>query len=153
MENLNNQRYHVLARGVIVSEGHLLIAHCKGLDNTFLPGGHVEFHEGIRETLSREIREELGWASKVKEYIGAVEAEFDHEQVYNQEMNHLFAAEIPGLDCSTNPVSQEGHLEFYWISLDTMEEHNLQPFPVREMIRDYIRNRRGAGRFGTTFSS
>lgn len=34
--------YHVLARGVIIKDFHLLVAHCKGMDNTFLPGGHVE---------------------------------------------------------------------------------------------------------------
>lgn len=63
--DINNQKYHVLARGVILSDGNLLIAHCKGMDNTFLPGGHVEFKEGMRTTLSREIKEEFGQESIV----------------------------------------------------------------------------------------
>ncbi|WP_228101441.1 hypothetical protein [Paenibacillus donghaensis] len=47
MEN-QSQKYHVLARGIIISEENLLVAHFKGMDNTFLPGGHVEFREGMR---------------------------------------------------------------------------------------------------------
>nr|WP_155606343.1 NUDIX domain-containing protein [Paenibacillus timonensis] len=54
-----------MARGVILTERHLLVAHCKGMDNTFLPGGHVEFQESIRSSLYREIKEELGLSSEV----------------------------------------------------------------------------------------
>ncbi len=39
-----NQKYHVLARAVILSGEYLLVAHCIGMENTFLPGGHVEIN-------------------------------------------------------------------------------------------------------------
>ncbi|MFD1178006.1 NUDIX domain-containing protein [Paenibacillus puldeungensis] len=138
MQQETKQRYHVLARGVFLSGDHLLVAHCIGMDNTFLPGGHVEFHEGIRATLAREIQEELGLASTVKQYLGAVEAEHEEEGVYNQEINHLFIAELEGVDHTDNPPSQEKHLEFYWIPVSGMEEHNVLPEPVRKVIRKYI---------------
>lgn len=52
MDN-TKKKYHVLARGVIVSSDYILVAHCIGMDNTFLPGGHVEFNEGNRNAASR----------------------------------------------------------------------------------------------------
>ena len=132
-----NQKYHVLARGVILSEGHLLVAHCIGMDNTFLPGGHIEFHEGMKTTLSREIEEELGLASEVEEYLGAVEAEFNNSNIYHQEINHLFSVTIPEIDYRQNPESKEDHLRFYWIPIDEMEKHNLQPYLARDLIKRF----------------
>jgi 8-oxo-dGTP pyrophosphatase MutT (NUDIX family) len=129
-----NQKYHVLARGIIISEENVLVAHCKGMDNTFLPGGHVEFREGMRTTLSREIKEELGEECFVQEYLGCVEADFEHTDTYHQEINHLFAAVLPKINHHLNPESKENHLEFYWIPIDEMEQHNLQPYPVRDII-------------------
>lgn len=139
----NNQKYHVLARGVILSDGFLLVAHCKGMDNTFLPGGHVEFRESMRTTLSREILEELGQESIVREYLGCVEADFELPTTYHQELNHLFRVELPYIDHPVNPESQENHLEFYWIRINEMEQHNLQPYPVREVIQRYFNKEEG----------
>lgn len=146
------QKYHVLARGIILSGDHILVARCIGMDNTFLPGGHVEFGEGIRTSLSREIREELGLESAVKEYVGAVEAQYEHNEVYHQEMNHCFITEIPTINHTRNPESNEGHLEFYWIPLKEMGMHYLEPYPVRKLIENYL-NKESGPYFESTFIS
>jgi len=138
-----NSKYHVLARGVIIDSGYILIAHCKGMDNTFLPGGHAEFREGIRTTLSREIMEELGQESFVQQYLGCVEAEFQLPDTYHQEINHLFIANLPHITYGKNPISAESHLEFLWIHIEDMDKHNLQPYPVREVIRRYVNKEEG----------
>lgn len=133
-----SQKYHVLARGVILSEDHILVAHCKGMDNTFLPGGHVEFKEGIRTTLVREIKEEFGQQSTVHEYIGCVEADYVTADTYHQEINHIFRVELAELSYPLEPVSNENHLEFYWISVNEMEQHNLLPSAMCDVIRRYL---------------
>ncbi|MBA9086848.1 ADP-ribose pyrophosphatase YjhB (NUDIX family) [Fontibacillus solani] len=131
-------KYHVLARGVILTDNHLLVAHCKGMDNTFLPGGHVEFYESIRTSLYREINEELSLLSEVGSYIGAVEAEHEDKGVYHQEINHVFITRLENADHRKNPESKESHLEFYWIPLSEMDRHNLLPQPMRKLIENYI---------------
>lgn len=138
-----NQKYHVLARGIILSGKSILVAHCKGMDNTFLPGGHAEFQEGIRKTLSREIQEELGLDCIVQEYLGCVEADFELPDRYHQEINHLFRVELTTINHAINPESKEAHLEFYWIFIDEMEQQNLQPYPVRGIIKRYINKEDG----------
>lgn len=144
MKNTENHKYHVLARGVIISKESILVAHCKGMDNTFLPGGHVEFREGMKTTLSREIKEELGRDCLVQEYIGCVEADYESSNIYHQEINHLFRVELPDIHTDLNPVSKENHLEFYWIKINDMEQHNLQPYPVRDIIVRYLNKEKGA---------
>ncbi|WP_308531512.1 NUDIX domain-containing protein [uncultured Paenibacillus sp.] len=131
-------KYHVLARGVTIMDRRLLVAHCKGMDNTFLPGGHVEFHESMRTTLYREINEELGLSSEVGSYLGAVEAGYEDGGVYHQEINHVFVTKLENVDGRTNPESQESHLEFYWIPVNEMDRHNLLPEPMRKLINNYI---------------
>ena len=151
--NYTNKKYHVLARGVIISSEYILVAHCIGMDNTFLPGGHVEFNEGIKTTLSREIQEELGLSSEVQEYLGAVEAEFEQPDIYHQEINHVFSVAIPEIDHARNPDSIEKHLEFYWIHVNDMEKHNLQPYPVRILIENLIKNNIHGSCFLSTFDN
>ncbi|MBM6996016.1 NUDIX domain-containing protein [Paenibacillus sp. DXFW5] len=136
-------KYHVLARGVILTDQHLLVAHCRGMDNTFLPGGHVEFHESIRCSLYREINEELGLTSEVGSYLGAVEAGYEDEGVYHQEINHVFVTQLENVDPRTNPESKESYLVFYWIPVDEMDRHNLLPEPMRKLIMNYIRGTKG----------
>ncbi|MDD4443198.1 MAG: NUDIX domain-containing protein, partial [Kiritimatiellae bacterium] len=53
----------VIARGVCVVDGHILLCHGKRSALTYLPGGHIEFRETARQALEREIAEELGRAS------------------------------------------------------------------------------------------
>ncbi|MFC5406874.1 NUDIX domain-containing protein [Cohnella soli] len=138
-----NQTYHVLARGIILSDDFILIAHCKGMDNTFLPGGHVEFKESIRKTLTREIMEELGQECSIQQYIGCVEADFELPESYHQEINHLFIVALNKINHEVNPTSNENHLEFYWIHKNDMDKYNLQPSPVRDLIMRYINKEQG----------
>jgi len=35
--------FHYLARGLYFVDDHVLLAQLAGADNTFLPGGHIEF--------------------------------------------------------------------------------------------------------------
>lgn len=146
-----NKKYHVLARGVMISSEYILVAHCIGMDNTFLPGGHVEFNEGLKDTLSREIGEELGLSCEVSGYLGAVEAEFEDLDTYHQEINHVFTVKIPDINHKRNPSSKEDHLEFYWIRIKDMEKHNLQPHPVRTLIKNYLENKVQESHFFSTF--
>ncbi|MFT5832123.1 MAG: ADP-ribose pyrophosphatase YjhB (NUDIX family) [Candidatus Paceibacteria bacterium] len=59
---------HVRCRGVIINKGKLLVVRHTGKDFLALPGGHLEFGEGPRECVSREILEELG----IEPVIGSV---------------------------------------------------------------------------------
>lgn len=56
---MGKKRMHLIARAVILQDNHLLLARHKGMDNTFLPGGHSFVGEGLKAALKREVREEL----------------------------------------------------------------------------------------------
>ena len=127
-------KFHYLARGIIYLNGKVLLAHQKGADNTFLPGGHIGMGEKAETALMREIAEEIGEKSVVKQFVGAVEAIWSEEGQDNHEINLVFELEIPRLDTSLPPESRESHLEFMWVELADLKTHNLLPEPLIECL-------------------
>ncbi len=124
-----------VARAVIVQENHLLVAHAIGYDNTFLPGGHIEFNEGAKTTLTRECAEEFSGDIKVGDFIGVIEHTYEYQKKLFHEMNLLFASTLNNVKYPEKPKALEPHLEFYWYPVNKLEDINLLPELAREMIQ------------------
>jgi 8-oxo-dGTP diphosphatase len=123
-------KFHYLARGIFLDKGKVLLAHQKGAEHTFLPGGHIEIGEKAELALLREIEEEIGEKAIIKQFIGAVECSWLENDQGNHEINLLFQVQIPDLDSSKSPASQESHLEFIWAKPTDLKAHNLLPEPM-----------------------
>ncbi len=75
---MNKKGIHVLSRGVIVDQGHILLAydprpqpyHYYELNRHFyyLPGGHIDFQESAENALIREIKEETGLDATIEQF-------------------------------------------------------------------------------------
>jgi ADP-ribose pyrophosphatase YjhB (NUDIX family) len=151
-ENFENQRgnryFHVLVRGIIIDSGYLLVAHAKNADNTFLPGGHLEFNESLKKALAREVKEEIGIDCIIDEYIGCIEAQWNDndidgskgKDIKNQSIDHIFT--IKGLNKQMEIKSKENHLEFYWIKINEMDKENLLPNSMRKIVESVYNNNR-----------
>jgi 8-oxo-dGTP diphosphatase len=138
---IKRKHQHLLARALIIRDDQatgpaVLLAQNVGKSHTFLPGGHVDHDEGLQRAIVREMEEETGLATRVVAYLGVVEHEWPEQQPTDYEVNHVFLTELtepPG------PVhSREAHLRFLWCSVSALEEHNLQPAPLRALIARYI---------------
>ncbi|MEK7413480.1 MAG: NUDIX domain-containing protein [Planctomycetota bacterium] len=129
-----NKKFHNLVRGLAISDGHILVAHAKGAANTFLPGGHIEVGEGAQSALAREIKEEIGYDSRVGKFLGCVEHLWEEGGWKHFEINHIFQLQVSGLDFRTQPKSLESHLELFWLPISDLKKRNLQPHPLIDMI-------------------
>ncbi|MBI3997952.1 MAG: NUDIX domain-containing protein [Armatimonadetes bacterium] len=134
----------LIARAVIVVDGHVLLAHKKGAHTTFLPGGHIEFGEPAETALARELREELGLPVRVVRFLGAVEHGWTEPAGRVHELNLLFNAGAPALDGRTPVMSSEPHLEFFWQPMDRLAERHLEPWILCSVLPEWL----GAGVFG-----
>ena len=85
---------HLLGRVALMSNSHILLAHGIGAKNTFLPGGHVEHKEAVKNAILRELREELEGEVQIEEFIGVVEHSFQHHAQPYHELNLLFSARL-----------------------------------------------------------
>jgi len=124
---------HLLARAVIRRSRRVLVVRADGQPHTFLPGGHVEDGEGLRDCLRRELREELGVDSQVGAYRGVVEHRWQRDGTPQYELNHCFAVEAPALTDAA-PTAEEGYLSFEWAPAEALGTVQLQPAPLRRLL-------------------
>ena len=140
----------VLARGVCVKAGRLLVCHTLGAANTYLPGGHVEFLESAPQSLVREIAEEMGLKARAGRFLGAVEHSFVQRGERHCEVNLVFAVAIVGVNRGSAPPSREKHIEFLWLPLKSLAESNLEPAVLRALLPKWLRHRSSTERWGST---
>ncbi len=128
-------KFHYIARVIIREGNQVLLVRATGADNTFLPGGHVEFGETAVHALQREVNEEMGHALEVEIFLGAVEHMWPADTLSNHEINLVFSGKLPGLDPGEFPISNEAHLELLWAPINLIDEYNLQPASLVKLIK------------------
>ena len=133
-----NANVEVIARGVCVVDGQLLLCHGRKAKLTYLPGGHIEFRETARQALVREIKEEMGRASEAGRFLGCCEHAFVQKGEPHAEINLVFELNIPGLDPHAPVAAAEDWIGFRWQPLDKLDEANLEPAPLRALIAQWL---------------
>jgi 8-oxo-dGTP pyrophosphatase MutT (NUDIX family) len=133
-------KVEVIARGVCVADGQLLLCHGKKATLTYLPGGHIEFRETARQALEREIKEELGCNAAAGRFLGCCEHAFVQKGEPHAEINLVFELHIPGLTAGAPVIAVEDWISFRWQSLDTLAEANLEPAPLRELLAKWLQH-------------
>lgn len=111
----------------------VLLARARGYANTFLPGGHLDLGESLPVSLVRELREELGLEARVGAYLGTIEHGYNDNKATHYELNHIFEVALPPRKADV--VSHEAHLDFFWAELSELVKYQLEPYPLRELLR------------------
>ncbi|MFN7038016.1 MAG: NUDIX domain-containing protein [Alphaproteobacteria bacterium] len=142
---MNKDNIHVLARGIIIDQEHILL--CKILDLPisfyFLPGGHIEHGESAQDAVLRELTEETGSKCKVKKFLGCLEYSFEpgHNSIcHNHEYNFIFEIASDDLKIENKIPQIETHIELVWISLDKLSEIDFRAEPLKELIPYWLKS-------------
>ncbi len=130
-------KIEVIARLIIIQAGSVLLSHKLGENNTYLTGGHVEQDETAQQALRREFEEECGCAIEVGEFLGVVEHAYTSTEKHKRhhEYNLVFSGKLVDTPFPQPPPSKEAKLEFLWQPLDHLDEANLLPGPMNEIVR------------------
>ena len=121
----------VIARGVCVQEGKILLCRAKGGATTYLPGGHIEFGETGRQALVREVKEEIGVDAETGAFLGVVENAFQQHGKPHAEINLVYELKLP----ATTPArALEDWIEFEW--RDRAHLDDLLPAAFRRLSDD-----------------
>jgi 8-oxo-dGTP diphosphatase len=137
---------HVQARAVIIKDEHILLCKTTGLAENFyfLPGGHVEHHEGAKAAMERELLEEIGFPFEITRFLGCLEYSFDpkvkiHAKCHTHEYNLIFEAHSDYLTSPHLPLKQmEEHIETVWIPQNLINQTDLRPEPLAKLIPHWL---------------
>ena len=133
-----DREIETIARGVCVVRGRLLLCRGQRAGNTYLPGGHIEFRETARAALEREIREELGCASRAGRFLGCAEHAFKQRGRWHAEINLLFELRIPGLSPTRAPAACEDWIGFEWQPLPKLRAARLEPAALIPLLPRWL---------------
>lgn len=132
------KQIEVIARLVLVSEGHIFLTKKRSREYTYLPGGHVEFGESAAQALNRELDEEFGGRARVGAFLGAVEQSFSARGKFHHEISLVFWGVLDDYRYPQVPTVREEELEFVWRNVDRLEEANLLPVAMIPLVRNAL---------------
>ncbi len=131
-------KFEILARALIIEDGSLLVCKNKTEGHSFLPGGHVEFGEKAEQALKRELKEEMGLETEIRQFAGIVENMFTQDGITHHEVKLIYEVSLPTKDI----VSKESWIEFEWVTLNDLVRVNFLPAGLREVVVQWSKDRK-----------
>ncbi len=133
-------RFNYRVVGIALDGSRVLLHRADWERFWYLPGGRGELLEPARETLKREMREELGVEIEVGRLVWVAENFFEHEEKSYHELGFYFLMTLPdgsGLRRKDEFVGDEEGVKliFKWFPIDELEGVPLYPAFLREGLR------------------
>jgi 8-oxo-dGTP diphosphatase len=120
----------IIARGVWIEHGQILLCRNIAGGYFYLPGGHVEFGEPAGEALRREFVEEAGIRVQADECLLVGESSFEQAGKVRHEINLVFHVEHASPSSGTAPTpvrSLEPHIDFEWVAISRLAQIDVRP--------------------------
>ena len=135
----------IIARGVWIQAGQILLCRNVAGEYWYLPGGHVDAGESAASALRREFVEETG----IKPVIGGLrlvmENMFRDSRKRHHELLLVFHVEHED-DSPPPPISSlEPDIAFDWVDLAGIVEIDLRPLSIRAWLASGGRVEQGPG--------
>ena len=138
--DVEKYKLNIRAGGVIIHNNKLLTHKNINKDHYCLPGGRVEIGENSKETIKREIKEELGKEINIIGYIATIENFFKMEDKKYHEIYFLYKIEFQNeedknIDYIMHNLEGKEYLQYEWIDLDRIDEYNILPKCLKDIFK------------------
>ena len=126
---VNSALFNFRVAGVAIHNGKLLL-HKTPTDNFWsLPGGRVDMFEFSKETLLREMLEEIGKTVEVGNLLWVAENFFEYNDIKHHEIGFYYQMQIPSLEDQEDFVVVEDTTEllFHWQDVHQIVKGSIYP--------------------------
>ena len=125
----------IIARGLLIQDGHILLCNGTSGTYTYLPGGHVELGETLTTALKREWQEELGCDCTIGDFLEFHEDFFtDANGEKHHEISFIFEVKCDALSPHKAIPQCESYTTFQWASKQQLVTKNVLPLSVLPLI-------------------
>ena len=93
-----NVRFIYRIAGIVLNQNRVLLQRIESDDFWFLPGGRARLLEPAKDTLAREMREELGITVQIERLVWVAENFFALDRLQYHELGFYFLISLPS-DC------------------------------------------------------
>ena len=127
------RRFNMRVVGVVLHEDHVLLGSYDDSSHWVLPGGRAELLETSRESVAREMFEELGQTVQVRDLYWIVENFFLLNGEHFHELGMYYRIDLPAASPllqrdSTHEVFDGGsQWSFRWHALERLHELEIRP--------------------------
>jgi len=138
-------RFNLRVVGIALDGERVLVHRGERDDFWTLPGGRGELLEPARDTLAREMREEMGVDVEVGRLVWVVENFFEHEEMSYHELGLFFLMSLPPSSPLLSAHEFEGSEEltdggtlkllFRWLPVAGLAELALLPSFLRQGLK------------------
>ena len=138
--DVGEYKLNIRAGGVFIHNNKILTHKDINKDHYALPGGRIEIGENSKETIKREIQEELGKEIEITGYIATIENFFEMDNKKYHELYFLNKVEFANeedkkIDYTLYNIEGKEYLQYEWIDLEKIEEFNLVPECLKEILK------------------
>lgn len=139
-------KFNIRVYGLWVRGGSILVSEEQSSDYSFtkFPGGGLEFGEGIKDCMIRELREELGVHIADSELDHYYTTDFFQSSFFNPQEQiisvyyRIHSNEVPDLEGRPNVSSLPNHrVRARWVALSELKKE-LMTFPIDQYIVESI---------------
>lgn len=132
---------NIRASVIIQHQESFLAHHNIHSDHYALLGGRVQIGEDSKETVKREVKEELGKEIEITGYIATIENFFKMKGSNYHEILFVYQGEFKEKEdqkLQETLYNQEGkeHLHYEWIPIEKIEHYPLKPEVIKEVLQE-----------------
>jgi len=135
-------RFHYRVGAIIIEEERVLLCRADWEAFWYVPGGRVEIRETARDSLGREVAEELGCEAKIGRMVWTMENFFEFDGTSFHEIGLYFVASLPEAvnelrSAEFERIDEAGNnLVFRWVALEELERETIHPTFLVKGLRD-----------------
>lgn len=138
--DIEDYKLNIRAAGIIIHNDKILVHRNKNSDHYALIGGRVAIGEDSKETVKREVLEEIGKTVEIIGYIATIENFFEMKGKKYHEILFIYKMEFEKeedkrIEKVLKNIEGKEYLQYEWLDVYSLEKYPIKPECIKEILK------------------